>query len=181
VAAKQRVAERYAKAIYAALADIPDFDQLVTELTELAALVKDNSDFAAFLRNPVISEREKLQTLETVLPDNVHADLKRILQFLHNKKRLSFMGNIIAALQQLRNRETGVREAEVASAVPLKAEQLQQLRSIWQARTGDTFVFREFVRPDLLAGLAVRVDDTVYDATLRHKLGRMRKLLTEKQ
>jgi F-type H+-transporting ATPase subunit delta len=67
-------------------------------------------------------------------------------------------------------RERGEVSADVASAHPLTAEQMQVLSESLQASIGKNVRISTRVDPSLLGGLIVRVGSKMIDSSLRTKL-----------
>lgn len=64
----------------------------------------------------------------------------------------------------------GVREAVVISAAPLPEEIFEQLRRKLESG-GRKVRLQRKVDPAVIGGLVVRIGDTVYDGSLRSRLG----------
>ena len=72
------------------------------------------------------------------------------------------------------------QKGQVSSAIPLSADALSQI----QARLESAFPFQPIVEttidPTLLGGLRIRVEDTVYDGSLRARLKQLRHRVRER-
>jgi F-type H+-transporting ATPase subunit delta len=66
----------------------------------------------------------------------------------------------------------GVREAVVISAEPLSEEIVAELRRKLESG-GRKVRLQQRVDPSLIGGLVVRIGDSVYDGSLRSRLGRV--------
>src|SRR5262249_61888389 len=67
-------------------------------------------------------------------------------------------------------RSQGIAEAEVRSAVELTAAQKSALAQMLARVTGKRVETTYALDPALLGGAVVRIGDTVYDGSLRHRL-----------
>ena len=78
------------------------------------------------------------------------------------------------ASRTLLRRDRGIALAEVRTALPLddgeRAEISERLREL----TGDKVEMHETVDPALIGGIAVRIGDQLYDASVRSRLERLR-------
>ena len=77
------------------------------------------------------------------------------------------LGKGLAAMLAEHRGEVG---AEVVSAVPLSAEQLESVQRQLAAAVGQTVTLSTAVDPSLLGGLIVRVGSRMMDASIRTKL-----------
>ena len=71
----------------------------------------------------------------------------------------------------------GMAEAQVVSAVELSATQKKNLGQSLEKKTGKKIEAKYAVDKGLLGGIVVRIGDTVYDGSLRHRLNEMRATL----
>ena len=71
-------------------------------------------------------------------------------------------------------RERGEVSADVASAHPLTAEQLQQLSDTLRASIGKNVRIDTRVDPNLLGGLVVKIGSRMIDSSLRTKLNNLK-------
>ncbi len=118
---------------------------------------------------------EKKAVLAKSLSDNVSDMLKRLIRLLEIKGRLSLLSSICEEFLRLEEAGRNVRRARVISALPLTTEQLDKLAQGLSAnRPGQTYVLTPEVDSSLIAGFRVEEEDSVTDATLRHKLNALR-------
>ncbi|MDZ7694409.1 MAG: ATP synthase F1 subunit delta [Balneolaceae bacterium] len=64
----------------------------------------------------------------------------------------------------------GIIEIEVSSATELSDNQLDSLRTALEAKTGKEVKLKVKQDQSLRGGIAVRIEDTVIDGTIKHKL-----------
>lgn len=77
---------------------------------------------------------------------------------------------IIDAVVALAATEQGKTIAEARSAVPLDDAQGESLRRAIQTATGKDVEVKVIVDPAVIGGLVVRVGNTIFDASVRHRL-----------
>ena len=85
---------------------------------------------------------------------------------------------MVERFNELLRRERGIVLAEVRSALPLDDAERQAISERLAALTGDTVEISEMVDPLLIGGIAVRIGDRLYDASVRSRLERLRARLT---
>jgi len=81
---------------------------------------------------------------------------------------------------QVAERGAGRMHVEVTAAVTLDEEQRERLRRQLRDKFHREPILSVRVDPDLLGGLVVKVDDWVYDSSVRGRLERIRNQLIEK-
>jgi F-type H+-transporting ATPase subunit delta len=77
----------------------------------------------------------------------------------------------------MRNERRGVVDAVARTALPLSADETKALQQKVAGMTGRTVDLRVEVDESLIGGLTVRVGDTLYDASVRGRLERLRERL----
>jgi len=81
------------------------------------------------------------------------------------------------AFENVIRERQGIAEAQVVSAVELSAAQKKTLGQSLEKKTGKKIEAKYAVDKGLLGGIVVRIGDTVYDGSLRHRLNEMRATL----
>ena len=85
---------------------------------------------------------------------------------------------MIARFGELIRRERGIVLARVRTAMPLDEGQRAEITARLRNLTGADIEMEETVDPDLIGGVAVRIGDRLYDASVRSRLERLRARLT---
>jgi F-type H+-transporting ATPase subunit delta len=79
---------------------------------------------------------------------------------------------------ELVRRERGIALAEVRSALPLDEKEHDAIAKRLRALTGGKVEMNVVVDEALIGGIAVRIGDMLYDASVRSRLERLRARLT---
>jgi F-type H+-transporting ATPase subunit delta len=85
---------------------------------------------------------------------------------------------MVEHFNDLLRRERGISQAHVRSALPLDDRQRAALTERLAELTGSTIELTEQVDESLIGGIAVRIGDSLYDASVRSRLERLRARLT---
>jgi F-type H+-transporting ATPase subunit delta len=79
---------------------------------------------------------------------------------------------------ELLRRDRGIVLAEVRTALALDEEQRNEIAERMRALTGGRVEINEVVDESLIGGIAVRIGDQLYDASVRSRLERLRARVT---
>jgi len=79
----------------------------------------------------------------------------------------------------LYNEHIGVLEVDVFTAYKLSKSQKKSLNDSLNSLTGKTVTLTVIENPELMGGLSVRIEDTVIDGTVKHKIERLKELYLE--
>jgi F-type H+-transporting ATPase subunit delta len=128
----------------------------------------------AALESPRIPLEAKERILDQAFGGKMCTTLLHFLKVVCRHGRMDCLGAIHQATRQRYDELRGRVAVTVATAVPASDEMLEQIRNRLQEALGHEVVMRTRVEPELIGGIAVRVGDTVYDATVVHRLARLR-------
>ena len=147
-------ARRYAEAAFQ-LATRDDALDAYAEGLDLAAEVLADPEVLKALRNPA----------------------RPLAELLVQRGKIDRIGAVSAEYRRLLNRERGIVEAVATGAMPLTRDEIAALSDKVAKMTGTTVDLRVEVDEALIGGLTVRVGDTLYDASVRGRLERLRQRL----
>jgi F-type H+-transporting ATPase subunit delta len=179
--ATRHVARIYAEALLAAA----DKRQQTTEvLEELEFLVHDlaarDPAIRAYFAGAVIGRERKRDALRRAFEGKVNDLLYNFLLVLNDHNRLGILRAVAVALRDMYERRAGRMHVTVNAATPLADDQQERLRQELRDKFGREPILSVRVDPDLLGGLVVRVDDWVYDGSVRARLERIQNQLIER-
>jgi F-type H+-transporting ATPase subunit delta len=144
----------------------------------LAARFAADDGVVHVVDNPSIPHADRLAAVARLLEGRVIPGVLNLARLLARRGRFETLPAIAAEYTRLLNRQRGIVEAVVTSALPLNAEETAALRARVEAMTGTAVELRSEVDPALIGGLTVRVGDQLLDASVRGRLERLRTQLT---
>lgn len=170
------IAGRYADALFQAVSaqDPATLERVDGELTDVAAMLRDNPQLDRLWKHPVIQKSDKQLMVRQLMAGKVHPYTLNLLLLLFDKKR----GNLITPVQQaFRERFNATRRRAtvlVTSALPVDATQCDALRAQLSASLAKEIEMETVIDPDLIGGLIVQIEDQVIDNSLRGRLAALR-------
>ncbi len=169
-------ARRYAEAAFQ-LATRDDALDAYAEGLDLAAQVLGDAGVLKALRNPARPLTERLGLVDSLLTKRAPEPVRKRAALLVQRGKIDRIGAVAAEYRRLLNRERGIVEALAIGAMPLTEDETAALREKVAQMTGRTVDLRVGVDEALIGGLTVRVGDTLYDASVRGRLERLRQRL----
>lgn len=174
------VAGRYASALFDLAAEQNAVAAVEKDLIGFQALLDQSSDLTRLVMSPVFSSDEQVRALGAVLQKSGIGGLtSNFLKVVARNRRLFSVPDMIKAYRALAAKARGEVSAEVASAHPLSAEQLQALRDTVRTSVGKDVALATRVDPGLLGGLVVKVGSRMIDNSLRTKLNSLKTRMKE--
>ena len=132
------------------------------------------------LSSGMIDQDKKRQLLEKVLQGRVDQLLLNMLGVMARNGRLDLIEPVAKEAWKIFETKSGRQRVQVVSATPLTDGDLQAVReSIGRLVSGDP-ILEPRVDPSLLGGLQIRIDDTLYDGSLRSRLDQLRHQLRQR-
>ena len=146
-------------------------------MAELESLITDVFDrlprFEQALASPRIDYERKEQMLDRALRGKMTPLLLNFLKVVTRRGRLNSLRSISRAAHVELRRLRGRIEVQVQSAAPLDAATQALVAQRLTAVLGRQVELQLEVAPELVAGLVIRVGDTVYDGSVANRLARL--------
>jgi F-type H+-transporting ATPase subunit delta len=177
MARRETAARRYAEAAFDIGRSDGTLDAWERDLARLGSLL-ESGELPRFLEHPGIPFARKEAVLQQAAGGDVSREALALVLLMVRRGRPGAIGRMIETFGELLRRERGIALAEVRTALPLDEAQRRAVQERLAALTGDTIEMREMVDEDLIGGIAVRIGDTLYDASVRSRLERLRARMT---
>ena len=104
-------------------------------------------------------------------PKSYFAEIaKEFLVLLQKNKRLSKVNLIIEEFEKHAKKQDGIKEIEVESARELDKTTINKIKKMF----GENSEITETINKTLLGGIKIKVDDIIYDASLKKQLSRLK-------
>jgi F-type H+-transporting ATPase subunit delta len=171
-------ARRYAEAAFSLAREEDALDRWAADLATAAGIMS-MPEAARVVGNPAVPVQARRDVIGALLGTRVSPPVVKLVLLLSERGRVDILPAVSSEYRRLLNRERGVVEARVTSAIPLEAAEIEALRDRIAGTAGGTVDLTTAVDPALIGGLTVRVGDTLIDASVRGRLERLRERLTE--
>lgn len=136
-----------------------------------------HEDLRALAEHPAVPYADKERVLRRVVGD-VSDEALNLVLLMVRRGRPRAIPRMVEHFAALLRRERGVALAEIRTALPLDDAQRNAVTDRLGELTGDKIEINEVVDESLIGGITVRIGDRLYDASVRHRLERLRARLT---
>jgi F-type H+-transporting ATPase subunit delta len=168
------VAQRYALALLELAKDKKTVDAVAAEVENLAALVREDAGFRAFIADPRLGAAAQRNGAFAVLDRaRVGGDVKNLVGVLISNRRLSALAEVLSAFGALLAEQRGQQTAEVVTAHPLTATQRTQIAARLTEAGYSNVRLTETVDASILGGLIVKIGSRLYDTSIKSRLQRL--------
>ncbi len=172
-------ASRYARA-FADVVESAHLDPKAVDeqLSDVSAALGESADLREVLFNPAMQVERRIRIVDALQPRlEFGREVRNFLAVLLKHERMPAFHEIVTDYRSEMDRRQGYSEAEVTTARPLGTAEREELeRGV--AKLAGTKVRAVFRQDDsLLGGAIVRISGTVYDGSVRGRLGRLKEEL----
>jgi F-type H+-transporting ATPase subunit delta len=177
MARRETAARRYAEAALEIGRADGTLDAWERDLALLGELL-GHAELRRLLEHPAIPFARKEKVMQQVAGGDVSREALALVLLMVRRGRPGAIGRMVEHFGELLRRERGIVLAEVRTALPLDDEQRRAVAARLAELTGDRVEMNETVDESLIGGIAVRIGDRLYDASVRSRLERLRARMT---
>ncbi len=170
----EEIASVYARSLFEVALDQDKLDLVREELGQVADALDGDQRLQVFFFSPYFATDEKKAGMGRAFTD---ADpiVTNFLELLIEKHRMPALFRIRRAFDDLWQAHNRLLPVQVTSAVELDQATIDQIGERIAEQTGRRVDLTARVEPDILGGIVVRVGNSVLDASIRHRLEKLRR------
>jgi F-type H+-transporting ATPase subunit delta len=170
-------AKRYASALLQVAQEQGKVAAFDGELQALAAALRQES-LPTVLSSPVVPPSKKKAIVDALAPKlGISSNLRNLIHILIDNERISEIPLIALIYRDLADELEGRVRVSVTSASPL-GENEAKLKAILEKTLKQRVLLEAKVDPEIIGGMVVRVQDRVFDASLKGELERWKEALS---
>jgi F-type H+-transporting ATPase subunit delta len=176
---RSRVAKRYARALFEIALEKKQLELVESDLKTLKKGYRESEEFRELVDSPIISNQAKKQIFTEVYQKRLQELTFKFMLLLIQKNREMLLMQVIDDLSDLSDQYHGILRGEVFSVVPLTEQQIQKLTARLNTMTGKKVMITRHQDESLLGGFVIKLQDRIYDTSLRNKLNKLKQNLIE--
>jgi F-type H+-transporting ATPase subunit delta len=169
---------RYAKALLDLAREQGEMDTVLRDVGALSDAWKASADLREIVRNPVVPRPALKAAIDSLMEKlGTSKPVRNTVNLLTDKGRLGSLEDVLHALEELAEAETGRVRVEVVSAKPLADAYYARLVEKLKRVTDREVVLVKKEDPSLIGGVVTRVGDQVFDGSISNRLSELRETL----
>lgn len=169
------IAQRYAAALADVAFERKDGDRIRQDLSAFAQAFVASGDLRGLMSNPSVGADSKKSVAGKIADRmDTHTEVRNLVFLLIDHGRTGSIAEIQEAFETEMNHRAGIVDALVVSAHELSAPEKTQLTRALERVTGKKVHPQYQLNPQLIGGTTVRIGSTIYDASVREQLNRLR-------
>lgn len=170
-----RLSIRYAQALFDLSAERGEVEAARKDMELLLAVCNENVGLRQMLSSPVINADKKISVMRALFSEKISKLSMAFVEIIIRKRRESLLFQIAGKFGELFLRYMNIKTARVISAVPLQADVRGELLTLLEKQTGSEIILEEEVNTGIIGGLIVKIENRLFDDSIRKKLQNLRK------
>jgi F-type H+-transporting ATPase subunit delta len=175
---QSKIPVRYARGLFLLGKEKKILDKLAEDIMLLSSFFENTPSLDDWLRSPVIKTQGKKDLFRNQFEGELSEETLGFLDLVINKKRERFFPGIFRNFIRLYKEEAGIKTLVLTTAVKIDDTIKQKLSLIFSLKDKTKHEFITRIKPSIIGGFMVQVDDLLYDASLATELKRIKKKLT---
>lgn len=174
-----RVAYRYANSLIQLAEEKNVFGNIASDGDLIFNTLNDSKELRTVLKSPVVKPNDKKILLEKIFAGRINSETLSFMNFVLEKNREDILFEIFKEFNALVDKRNGAVKAFVSSVVELNDEIKKRLVNNLESKSGQKIMANYNINPKLIGGFIAKIEDTVYDASIKHQLELLRKKFLE--
>lgn len=165
-----KAAHRYAIALLESAKEQDSVKNTLKDVLFIKDTIEGSKELRIFLKSPIVKPEEKQKALKSIFDGKVSKEVSQFVGLITQKGREDILDEITAAFVNVYNKDAGIITVEVRTAKALETGQITELTKMLERTTSKKVTLDLIEQEELRGGISVKIDDTVIDATVKHKL-----------
>ncbi len=168
-----KIAIRYAKALFDFSIEQNILEEAFQDMTLIFNVSKENKNFRKLLVNPIIKTTKKQTIIREIFQKHIHEITLKFLILITNKRRDIYIESIAAQFIELYKDYKNIKTVYLQTAIEIDEKIRNSIISILKDETQSEIELIEDVKKNLIGGFVLKVDDKLFDASIRNKISKL--------
>jgi len=164
------IGSTYANSLFEVAAEMDVLDNVSEELNFVIETFKREKNFYQFFISPKVSKTKRKEVIGNIYEDKLSKELFNFLKLLIDKDRATEIFSIKLFFDVLLDKKRNVKRVVVESVMELTDEHKKKLIEKLSKATNSEVILKNVVRPEILGGVILRIDNEVIDDSVLSKL-----------
>ncbi len=165
-----KAARRYAIALLENAKEQNSLKKTLEDIQMVKETIDNSRELRTFLKSPIVKPHDKQEALSSIFDGNVSKEVSQFIKLVTQKGREDILEEVAWAFVNEYNKDAGIITVQVKTAAKLEPNQTTELTKMLEKATSKKVNLDLIEEEELKGGISVKIDDTVIDATVKHKL-----------
>lgn len=170
---------RYAKAFFSLAKEKNLLDTLKADMELVLDVCKNSPDFILLLESPVVKISKKSKLINSIFTSKVNKFTMNFLLLIAQNNREEHIPGICRNFLDLTRKDQNIKSAVLTSASEIDPETIKKIEALIGKELNASIELSTQIKPDILGGLVLRLDDKQYDASVATQLKKIKQNLLE--
>jgi F-type H+-transporting ATPase subunit delta len=170
-----KAANRYAAMFLDLGKERSEVPALLEDMNFINNTLNDSRELVLFLKSPIVKYGDKQQVLDALFSKKIQESTRLFLRLLVRKNRVAILHQIVRAFLKKYREYAGIIDVQAATGYDLSDFQVKALQKKLEEITSKEVQLTIHKDPSVQGGMAVRIEDTVIDGTIKHQLRELQK------
>ena len=175
------IAVRYAKAFFATAIEKDLLETLKTDIELVYDVCTNSADFILLLENPIVKTSKKAELISSIFQGKVDKLSLSFLLLIVTNKRENHIPGICRNFLGLTRKNQNIKSALLTTASEINSESIKNIEKLLGKELNATIELSTNVKPEIIGGLVLRLDDKQYDASVATQLKKIKQNLLESE
>ena len=173
--ASSKVANRYAKSFLDTSIEKNILEKVIQDFDLVQQTLLTNNDLLRAVKSPVIKVETKQTIIAEIFGKLISRDSLDFLNFIITKNREELFTEILEKFETLKDEHFGFVKVDVTTAFSFTDEQKKELKQKFESYLKKKTRLTFKVDQNIIGGFVAKVGDTLYNASVLHQLGLLKK------
>ena len=160
----------YSDSFSSLVTNFDEFGSVKNALTVLVSVIKKDSTVNAFVRSKSTDIDKKVSVFQSALGEVFDYQLLDIITIMLENDDISLLPDVTKNFLSITKDRLNIAYVEVISSFDMNEEYQSNLLKQLKEATNKEIDFNFSVDKNLIGGLKIKIDDTLFDSTLKTKL-----------
>jgi len=175
---ESKISVRYAKALFQAAEEGKVLPRVMKDM-DLLMETYNLKDFRDVIDSPVVRTSDKKKVTQTLFSGKLSELSMNFIDLMLSNKRESYLPHIARNFKSLFKENQGILSAEIVVSESIDKSQLDKFKSLLKKAFKSEIELEETVKPGILGGFILRVEDEQFDASVSSGLSKIKKQLLQ--
>ena len=170
-----RILQRYATSLLESALEKNNLEVVTSDIQLLVHTLEQSKELKRMLHSPVVRPEIKLNILKEIFSKKISKESMDFVEFVISKRRESLLNSIGKRFLELQDEHLGIANVFVTSVTEFSNDQKNLLQTRLEKILDKKVRLNFKTDLNLVGGFIAKVNDTLYDASIRHQLELLKK------